>query len=116
MPKHNRVCHSCGDTYYACAACIGINSWKNVCCSVGCYRKMFAQKIYDPDPIETNKGEVNNMFLIDTSGNKKEVSGYDIPLGRIDTTDGMTYTKENIDYLEITLDELQEVAEYNGKW
>ena len=77
---------------------------------------MFAKKEYNPEPIETNTGEVKDMFLIDTSGNKKEVTGYDIPLGRVDTIDGMTYLKEDIDYLEVTLAELQEVAKYKGKW
>ena len=64
MPKANRKCFNCGASYYACSACIGIRSWKNVCCSVECYREMFKKEIYNPDPIEQDTGEIENMYVV----------------------------------------------------
>ena len=116
MPKANRKCFNCGASYYACSACIGIRSWKNVCCSVECYREMFKKDIYDPDPIEQDIGEIKDMYVVLKDNNKFTVTGYDIPLGRIDAENGQTYTENEIDHLEISIDELQEVAKYNGKW
>ena len=116
MPRANRKCHNCGSSYYACSACIGIRSWKNICCSVECYRELFKKEIYDPDPIEQNVGEINNMYVILKNNDKFEVIGYDIPLGRIDADNGITYTEEDIDHLEISIAELKDVAKYNGKW
>lgn len=116
MPRANRKCHNCGSTYYACSACIGIRSWKNICCSVECYRELFKKEIYDPDPIEQNIGEVKNMYVILKNNNKFEVIGYDIPLGKIDANNGITYTEEDIDHIEVSVAELKDVAKYNGKW
>lgn len=56
------------------------------------------------------------MYVVLKNKNKFEVIGYDIPLGRIDAENGQTYLEDEIDHLEITLDELQEVARYQGKW
>ena len=116
MPKANRECVNCGTPYYACSACIDIRSWKNVCCSVECYRAMFAKGVFNPDPIEQNIGEVKDMYVVLKDNNKYEVTGYDIPLGRIDAENGETYTEKDIDHLELTIEELQDVARYNGKW
>lgn len=116
MPKANRKCHNCGTSYYACSACIGINSWKNVCCSVECYREMFKKEIHNPEPIEQDIGEVKDMYVVLKDNKKFEVVGYDIPLGRIDVAEGITYTENDIDHLEISIEELKEVAKYKGKW
>lgn len=116
MPKANRQCHNCGASYYACSACIGIHSWKNVCCSVECYRELFKKQIYDPDPIEQDIGEVEEMYVVLKNNNKLKVTGYDIPLGKIDAIDGVTYVENDIHHLEISLEELKEVAKYQGKW
>ena len=116
MPKANRKCFNCGASYYACSACIGIRSWKNVCCSVECYRELFKKEVYNPSPIEQDIGEVKDMYVVLKDNNKYEVVGYDIPLGRIDANNGETYTENDIDHLEISVDELKEVAKYNGKW
>lgn len=117
MPKANRQCLNCGSSYYACSACIGIRSWKNVCCCTECYRE-YLSKInnFDPDPIEQNIGEIKDMYVVLKNKDKFEVTGYDIPLGRIDADNGQTYLEEDIDHLEISLEELQEVARYDGKW
>jgi hypothetical protein len=78
---------------------------------------MFKKEIYDPDPIEQNIGEIENMYVVlKKNNNKYEVTGYDIPLGRIDADNGETYTENDIDRLEISIKELKEVAKYHGKW
>ena len=104
MPKANRKCHNCGTSYYACSACIGIRSWKNICCSVECFREMLNRGLFNLEPIEQNIGEVENMYVVLKDNNKFEVTGYDIPLGRIDADNGKTYTENEIDHLEITID------------
>lgn len=116
MPKANRKCFNCGVSYYACSACIGIHSWKNVCCSVECYREMLKKDVYNPLPIEQNIGEVKNMYVVLRNKNKYEVVGYDISLGRIDANNGETYTENEIDHLEISIEELKEAVECKGKW
>ena len=116
MPKANRKCINCGTSYYACSACIGIKSWKNVCCSVECYRQMFKREIINLEPIEQDKGEVKDMYVVLKDNKKFTVIGYDIPLGRIDADNGNTYTENDIDHLEVSIEELKEVAKYSGKW
>ena len=122
MPKANRKCLHCGTPYYACSACIDIRSWKNICCSVECYRAFMGKSwngyIEDvfAEPIEQDMGEITDMYIVLNNQEKLEVVGYDIPLGRIDAIDGKTYTKNDIDHLQISLEELQEVAKYHGKW
>ena len=81
-----------------------------------CYRELFKKEIYDPDPIEQNVGEIKNMYVILKNNDKFEVIGYDIPLGRIDADNGITYTEADIDHLEISIAELKDVAKYDGKW
>ena len=71
---------------------------------------------FNPNPIEYNTGEIQNMYVVLKNKNKFEVIGYDIPLGRIDAENGQTYLEDEIDHLEISLNELQEVARYQGKW
>lgn len=116
MPKANRKCFNCGNSYYACSACIGIKSWKNVCCSVECYRELFKREIYNPEPIEQDIGDIKNMYVVLKDNTKFMVTGYDIPLGKIDADNGKTYTEDDINHLEISIDELKEVAKYRGKW
>lgn len=119
MPKYNRKCFNCGSPYYVCRACIDINSWKNVCCSVECYRNLFSKEYYNAEPIEQNKGEVSDMYIIlknRTKNKKVEVTGYDLSLGKIDGADGKTYVDEDIDHFEVTLDELKAIAKDGGKW
>lgn len=121
MPKYNRKCLYCGSPYYACRACIDINSWKNVCCSVECYRKMCKQiERKEMKPVPENVGEIKNMYIIlkelyNNKEIKKEVTGYDLTLGRIDCSDGKTYTDKDIDHFEISLEELREISKSGGK-
>lgn len=111
--QYNRECSYCNSKYYVCRKCIDINSWKNLCCSRECYRKLiedgatFAPKII--------KNEVDNMPTILRAGlvNGKtiDITGYDLELGRFDCSDGTTKQFDSFEYFIISKEEMKVISE-----
>ena len=88
----NRKCNYCGREYYCCKSCISINSWKNVCCSIDCYRYMIQNgNINMPQEIKNKEGEVMKTLLRAALNNKDtaDIIGYDL-VNLTDGGDGVT--------------------------
>lgn len=111
---HNRTCNYCGDEYYCCKSCISINSWKNVCCSQECFRKMITESDDNLQPIILEKG-ANNMISILRAGlvggKTIDITGYDIELGKFDCTDGKTKVFEDFEYFIVPKDEMKAIGD-----
>lgn len=110
----NRKCNYCGKEYYCCKSCISINSWKNVCCSVQCYRDMIQSGIIKmPQEINREKGE--NMAVVLRAGltdkSTIDITGYDLELGKFDCTDGKTRVYDDFMYFIVPKDEMKEIVE-----
>lgn len=112
--KANRTCNYCGREYYCCKSCISINSWKNTCCSVECYRKMLEEGVVAL-PKEINNKEDEHMVLLRaglTNGRTIDITGYDLELGRFDSDDGKTREYEQFDYFIVPREEMQAIVAY----
>ena len=110
MPKYNRKCNFCGNTYYVCLSCISKKSWKNVCCSPECFIKLFENKDMDIEPQKINEGEIKNMIGVLHDKTKIEIIGYDLILGRFDDLNRVTRTFEDFDKFELSSEELKEIS------
>lgn len=108
---YNRECSYCGEKYYVCKKCIGINSWKNICCSRECFRKLIEE---DKEMIPSIINEVSNMKTVLRAGlnNNKtiDIIGYDLELGKFDCSDGSTKTFEDIKYFIVPKEEMEDVS------
>lgn len=109
MPKYNHKCQYCGKEYYACASCIGIYSYKNICCSVECFRKMFVEKTQTTEPLIIDKGETNMLGTLKDNVLVK-IIGYDLENGKFDCDDNKT--RSNLDFKNfiLTYEELKEIS------
>ena len=112
MPTINRKCNFCGKNYYVCRTCERQNSWKNICCSRQCYRKLLAQNCsISLVPQKMNLGVKNmNIRAGFTNGTTITINGYDLELGKFDCTDGQTHTFEDFSYFIIPSEELQAIS------
>lgn len=113
--KKNRVCNYCGQEYYCCKSCISINSWKNICCSVQCFRSMIQEGIIkSPQEINNEKGE--NMSILLRAGlvNKDtiDIVGYDLELGKFDCSDGKTRVYDDFSYFIVPKEEMKEIVSF----
>ena len=113
----NRKCNYCGREYYCCKSCISINSWKNVCCSVECFRKMMQEgKTNMPQEINKEKGEKTMATTLLRAGltNKDtiDIVGYDLELGKFDCSDGKTRVYEDFSYFIVPKNEMKEIVSY----
>nr|DAT69642.1 MAG TPA: CHC2 zinc finger protein [Caudoviricetes sp.]DAT69712.1 MAG TPA: CHC2 zinc finger protein [Caudoviricetes sp.] len=112
--RTNRRCNYCGREYYCCKSCISINSWKNSCCSVECYRKMLEEGVTTL-PQEIHKNEEVVMILLRaglTNGTTIDITGYDLELGKFDCTDGKTHVYEDFDYFIVPREEMKSIVAY----
>lgn len=110
MPMYNRKCNYCGNDYYVCKSCVSRNSWKNVCCSVECFQKLFDQE-RQPAPIEQRIGGVLQMYGINKITKEKiKINGYDLQLGKFDCEDGTTKFQDNFESFEVSYQELKDIA------
>lgn len=111
----NRKCNYCGREYYCCKSCISINSWKNVCCSIDCYRHMIQNgNINMPQEIKNKEGEVMKTLLRAALNNKDtaDIIGYDLELGKFDCSDGKTRTFDDFLYFIVPTEEMKEIVDF----
>lgn len=111
MIRANRRCAYCGEEYYCCKSCISNKSWKNICCSVKCFRKLSERK----DNIEPIKNEIidTKSFLIYGYTKEKkivDIIGYDLELGKFDCSDNTTKTFDDFEKFIISKDELKNIS------
>ena len=112
MPTINRKCNFCGKEYYVCRTCERQNSWKNICCSRQCYRKLLAQNIsISLMPQKMNLGVKDmNIRAGLTNGKTITIHGYDLELGKFDCVDGVTRSFEDFAYFIIPSEEFQAIG------
>ena len=112
MPTINRKCNFCGKEYYVCRTCERQNSWKNICCSRQCYRKLLAQNTsISLMPQKMNLGVKDmNIRAGLTNGNTITIHGYDLELGKFDCVDGVTRSFEDFAYFIIPSEEFQAIG------
>lgn len=109
--KYNRECAYCGNKYYVCNNCTEKGSWKTVCCSRECFRKLcisnkdiIAKKFGDNKFMNTiMRITLNNNIIVD-------IVGYDLELGKFDSKDGTTYEFNDIKSFIIPSDEMQDIS------
>ena len=111
MIRANRKCAYCGEEYYCCKSCISNKSWKNICCSVKCFRKLSEKK----DFIEQIKKEIvdiDSSCLYGYTKDKKiiDIIGYDLELGKFDCADNITRTFDEFEKFIISKDELKNIS------
>lgn len=112
MPTINRKCNFCGKEYYVCRTCERQNSWKNICCSRQCYRKLLAQNTSISLVPQKMNLEVKNMNIRAglINGKTITISGYDLELGKFDCLDGATRSFEDFAYFIIPSEEFQSIG------
>ena len=112
MPTINRKCNFCGKEYYVCRTCERQNSWKNICCSRQCYRKLLAQNTsISLVPQKMNLGVKDmNIRAGLTNGKTITIHGYDLELGKFDCVDGVTRSFEDFAYFIIPSEEFQAIG------
>lgn len=113
----NRKCNYCGNEYYCCKACISINSWKNVCCSVKCYMNMIKtadeNKVYGPQEVRQEGDIVRTLLRANLKGKGTiDISGYDLELGKFDCSDGKTRLIDDFEYFIVPCEELKEIITF----
>lgn len=111
MIRANRKCAYCGEEYYCCKSCISNKSWKNICCSVKCFRKLSEKK----DFIEPIKKEIVDMDCFCLYGYTKDkkiidIIGYDLELGKFDCADNITRPFDEFEKFIISKDELKNIS------
>lgn len=109
MPKYNHKCCYCGKEYYACASCIGIYSYKNVCCSVECFRKAFTEQKTVAQPTIIDKGETEMQGIL-LNGTPIDIIGFDLENGKFDCADALTRTNFDFKNFIISYEELKAIS------
>ena len=109
----NRKCNYCGSEYYICRSCIKAgNAWKNVCCSKKCFIELMKDTpVVQPIKIINKEDEMKKVLLRGElkSGKTIDITGYDIDLGKFDSTSGKTYTYDDVKFFYIGADELKDI-------
>lgn len=108
----NRKCNYCGNEYYICRACIGIHSWKNVCCSRECFINMQSLDGVNPIVIENGDNNMSKTILRAElkDGKTYDIIGYDVDLGRFDCDGGRTLTYDDVKFFYITPEVLKDIV------
>lgn len=111
MIRANRKCAYCGEEYYCCKSCISNKSWKNICCSVKCFRKLSEKKDFI-EPIKKEIVDMDSSCLYGYTKDKKiiDIIGYDLELGKFDCADNMTRTFDEFEKFIISKDELKNIS------
>lgn len=111
----NRKCNYCGSEYYICRSCIKAgNAWKNVCCSKKCFIELMKDTpVVQPIKIINKEDEMKKVLLRGElkSGKTIDITGYDIYLGKFDSTSGKTYTYDDVKFFYIGSDELKDIID-----
>lgn len=109
----NRKCNYCGSEYYICRSCIKAgNAWKNVCCSKKCFIELMKDTpVVQPIKIINKEDEMKKVLLRGElkSGKTIDITGYDIDLGKFDSTSGKTYTYDDVKFFYIGSDEFKDI-------
>lgn len=111
MIRANRKCAYCGEEYYCCKSCISNKSWKNICCSVKCFRKLSEKKDFI-DPIKKEIADIDSSCLYGYTKDKKiiDITGYDLELGKFDCADNITRPFDEFEKFIISKDELKNIS------
>lgn len=111
MIRANRKCAYCGEEYYCCKSCISNKSWKNICCSVKCFRKLSEKKDFI-EPIKKEIIDMDSSCLYGYTKDKKiiDIIGYDLELGKFDCADNTTRTFDEFEKFIISKDELKNIS------
>lgn len=111
MIRANRKCAYCGEEYYCCKSCISNKSWKNICCSVKCFRKLSEKKDFI-EPIKKEIVDMDSFCLYGYTKDKKiiDIIGYDLELGKFDCADNITRTFDEFEKFIISKDELKNIS------
>lgn len=111
MIRTNRKCAYCGEEYYCCKSCISNKSWKNICCSVKCFRKLSERKDFI-EPIKKEIVDMDSSCLYGYTKDKKiiDIIGYDLELGKFDCADNITRTFDEFEKFIISKDELKNIS------
>lgn len=111
MIRANRKCAYCGEEYYCCKSCISNKSWKNICCSVKCFRKLSEKKDFI-EPIKKEIIDMDSSCLYGYTKDKKiiDIIGYDLELGKFDCADNITRTFDEFEKFIISKDELKNIS------
>lgn len=111
MIRANRKCAYCGEEYYCCKSCISNKSWKNICCSVKCFRKLSEKKDFI-EPIKKEIVDMDSFCLYGYTKDKKiiDITGYDLELGKFDCADNITRTFDEFEKFIISKDELKNIS------
>lgn len=111
MIRANRKCAYCGEEYYCCRSCISNKSWKNICCSVKCFRKLSEKKDFI-EPIKKEIVDMDSFCLYGYTKDKKiiDITGYDLELGNFDCADNITRTFDEFEKFIISKDELKNIS------
>ena len=111
MIRVNRKCAYCGEEYYCCKSCISNKSWKNICCSVKCFRKLSEKKDFI-EPIKKEIIDMGSSCLYGYTKDKKiiDIIGYDLELGKFDCADNITRTFDEFEKFIISKDELKNIS------
>ena len=111
MIRANRKCAYCGEEYYCCKSCISNKSWKNICCSIKCFRKLSEKKDFI-EPIKKEIVDIDSSCLYGYTKDKKiiDITGYDLELGKFDCADNITRTFDEFEKFIISKDELKNIS------
>lgn len=111
MIRANRKCAYCGEEYYCCKSCISNKSWKNICCSVKCFRKLSEKKDFI-EPIKKEIVDIDSSCLYGYTKDKKiiDITGYDLELGKFDCADNITRPFDEFEKFIISKDELKNIS------
>lgn len=111
MIRANRKCAYCGEEYYCCKSCISNKSWKNICCSVKCFRKLSEKKDFI-EPIKKEIIDMDSSCLYGYTKDKKiiDIIGYDLELGKFDCADNITRPFDEFEKFIISKDELKNIS------
>lgn len=111
MIRANRKCAYCGEEYYCCKSCISNKSWKNICCSVKCFRKLSEKKDFI-EPIKKEIVDIDSSCLYGYTKDKKiiDIIGYDLELGKFDCADNITRTFDEFEKFIISKEEFKNIS------
>lgn len=111
MIRANRKCAYCGEEYYCCKSCISNKSWKNICCSVKCFRKLSEKKDFI-EPIKKEIIDIDSSCLYGYTKDKKiiDITGYDLELGKFDCADNITRPFDEFEKFIISKDEFKNIS------
>ena len=111
MIRANRKCAYCGEEYYCCKSCISNKSWKNICCSVKCFRKLSEKKDFI-EPIKKEIVDIDSSCLYGYTKDKKiiDIIGYDLELGKFDCADNITRPFDEFEKFIISKEEFKNIS------